>query len=442
MASDMTQQGSSTRALRGAKSVGTLNGTETSPGNEDGPSPSKKRSLFGMLKKKASRGDIPDGEDSPSRTRTNKQASWDAFIEGQEASGGGKIGRIRKLGSKDRTPRNVSDGGGGIDRKLGKYGLDEDITLDTNLDSMEGIIDLNSQSAARRDSSTSGASVASKDGASSSIHASTSNLRWRNGSEPIPQGTFFVDPFNAGRALPPGRQPAPNENEALMPGSALAHRSISGSRKGSAQAAAIRDLRRGSFLSVHSTSSASGTEGPGNARRPSLAGAGAVIMAQQNDNAARKQATYPLVSTAAATSASAAPAVPPPVGPAGIQAASGSAAWTAPESWAVKGDGNGDEAADTEESDEEASEVVESVIPSRPGTAVPRPPPALDAISEGDPGAKDGAAGKASAQNSDYSDSLPLLKPVGVGRRPGTGTKVTPADMSKTVRLACSDSGM
>lgn len=427
LATDTVTRSSSNNKLRNSRSAGALR-HQSAPevahaASPDPGSPAKKRSFLGLLKKKASRTELNDGEGSESKAK-KQAASWNAFVDGSGADNmpgsSGKRGRMKKLGGTKDKPRPDREGSMTSERRLNSYGLDQDIALDTNLDSMEGIIDMNSQYIARRDSSISGSS-SHKEGGSPIQGASGAG-----------GATLFVDPFNNGRKLPANRV-----NQLGSPETDV-RRQYSGSRKGSvaAQGAALgplKDFRRGSYLSIHSTSSASGNEGPGSGRRPSLAGASVTLMqqSQQPDPAVlRRQGGLTHVS---GTTVAGAPA-PATIG-IGITAASGSAAWTAPESWAVKGDGSPQNEADGDTSDDEAEEL-ENVKPAHPAGAQ-RPPQSLGAIVEADGSAKRGRLQSetgASMSTTDMTDSVLLnQKPVGYQRRPGTGTKVSPADIAKTV---------
>ncbi|GAA5901407.1 hypothetical protein JCM6882_007768 [Rhodosporidiobolus microsporus] len=350
----MSSASSSSQPLRGARSASVLRGY--GEGKETAHK-EKKRGLFGgLLKRKGSRGDVRDGynsdaasvhESAPpppvsyetSQLPAKLQARGDAIdTNPRPAPAAAKPTKAPKKSKRPTTPASIAPSRNTpTTRHAAVFSADPEISLDMNLDSMEGIIagaptfkygpDSISDDAAARTASISSGSLTR----SSSSHAAT------NGRRPSMAPTSGSSESPARAAAPP-----PHAQASAVAFWSFGSSAADKAAKAASAAAAAKappPLPFNPPVAFPSTTSGLPAPGGGAPARPGMGSRTSSALsintynAIANGQAMRKPSvvglggampTPPLASKGA-------PALPP-IAP-GMP---GGGAWTAPDSWAVK----------------------------------------------------------------------------------------------------------
>ncbi|BGP17000.1 hypothetical protein JCM10213_006694 [Rhodosporidiobolus nylandii] len=373
---------SSQHPLRGTRSASVLRGYGE---GEKPPAKEKKRGLFGgLLKRRGSRGEVRDGYHSDaasindsappppvsfdqSQLPAKLQARGDAIDTGPRPAPApaGKPSKPVKRSKRPTTPAGATSRNTPTTRHAAVFSADPEISLDFNLDSMEGIV--------------AGAPPAPQKGAES-INGDLDHL----GRTSFSSGSLTRSSSSQanGRRLSLAPTSASYHSESPTRGAPTPHGAASavafwsfgnGAAEKAAKAAALAEANRPSrpppppvpvsvpppialpvpLYPASTSSSAAVPFRPGLGSRTSSALSVNTFNAVASGQAMRRPS---VVAPAAATGAARAPPLP------SIAAGAGGGAWTAPDSWAVKAEAGASldhDSSDDEVEDEDEEEELD-----------------------------------------------------------------------------------
>ncbi|GAA6032485.1 hypothetical protein JCM8097_004783 [Rhodosporidiobolus ruineniae] len=344
----------SSQPLRGTRSASVLRGYgegEKSSGKE------KKRGLFGgLLKRKGSRTDVRDGYSSDAASvhesaqappigfdqlPAKLQARGDAIDSGPRlAPPGAKPGKTSKKSKRPTTPMSVnSKHGTPTQRQAAVFSNDPEISLDTNLDSMEGII-AHAPSTAGLSESIHGDYGEGRASVSSGSLTRSSSSQAPNGRRPSMAPTS-ASAHSHGEPLPqsPTRgAPAPHAAVSAVAfwsfGSGAADKAAK--PVSAATGAKAPPLPVSAPLGFPSSTTSASTAAPPPVR-PGMGSRTSSGLSVNTYNAISNGQSMRKPSVVGGPTVSSAPSGKPPALPqTGLFGGAMGGAWTAPDSWAVK----------------------------------------------------------------------------------------------------------